>query len=445
MLRRVLRIALPEKFIHIVGDIHCPLGQFFFRDIILEGHHPVFLRDTAGLAVIILMEGAPGIPDIAQIGKIAALVHCHVPAVCLIVNVIPQMLRHLHGVQFLDVVPAQVVIVLDRRVQVIAVQVVREVDDLLQAAGMVAHLHSRLKLRVLALAHFLQLRRQVIEFVQVFILAQLVIEGAHIAVIVRDEPFLIGLPEIVLLADPDPVKHFFQFLGGGWEFHPLAHKLAFVVLSQVRDEGGKGIIFAIFKLRHTGTSLQFRRRLVPDGLRSVFSRTFLFALFQPFPDGRLFLRLPPSMLHSLLMLPLVPGEGQVSVLRKTPAIFLHGLSAKGDRVNGRPERRGQLQVKVLLQVPPSQVLHLFHLGLQDEEINVVRKFPELFRRGQAVGGRLDRRQQALVLRGKGGDSLRHRRQIVPAHIRLFTAGRENKIRDRLICHCHQPFFLEIPA
>lgn len=151
------------------------------------------------------------------------------------------------------------------------------------------------------------------------------------------------------------------------------------------------------------------------------------------------------MLHGLLMLPLVPGEGQVSVLRKTPAIFLHGLSAKGDRVNGRPERRGRLQIKVLLQVPPSQILHLFHLGLQDEEINVVRKFPELFRRGQSIGGRLDRRQQALVLRGKGGDSLRHRRQIVPAHIRLFTAGRENKIRDRLICHCHHPFFLEIPT
>ena len=50
------------------------------------------------------------------------------------------------------------------------------------------------------------------------------------------------------------------------------------------------------------------------------------------------------MLHGLLMLPLVPGEGQVSVLRKTPTIFLHGLSAEGDRVDGRPECRGQLQV-----------------------------------------------------------------------------------------------------
>ena len=156
-LRRVLRIALPEKFIHVIGDIHCPLGQFFFRDIILEGHHPVFLRDTAGLAVIILMEGAPGIPDIAQIGKIAAFLQGNIPPVCLIVNVIPQMLRHLHGVQLVDVIPAQVVIVLDGRVQVIAVQVIREVDDLLQAAGMVAHLHGRLELRVLAFAHFLQL------------------------------------------------------------------------------------------------------------------------------------------------------------------------------------------------------------------------------------------------------------------------------------------------
>ena len=110
------------------------------------------------------------------------------------------------------------------------------------------------------------------------------------------------------------------------------------------------------------------------------------------PGWRAFLRLPPSMFHGLLMLPLVPGEGQIPILRKTPAIFLHGLSAKGDRVDGRLKHQGQLQVKVLLQVPPSQVLHLFHLGLQDEEINVVRKFPELFRRGQSVGGRLDRRR-----------------------------------------------------
>ena len=103
------------------------------------------------------MEGAPGIPDIAQIGKIAAFLQGNIPPVCLIVNVIPQMLRHLHGIQFVNVIPAQVVIVLDGRVQVIAVQVVREVDDLLQAAGMVAHLHGRLELRVLAFAHFIQL------------------------------------------------------------------------------------------------------------------------------------------------------------------------------------------------------------------------------------------------------------------------------------------------
>ena len=33
VLRRVLRIALPEKFIHIVGDIHCPLGPVSYTHL----------------------------------------------------------------------------------------------------------------------------------------------------------------------------------------------------------------------------------------------------------------------------------------------------------------------------------------------------------------------------------------------------------------------------
>ena len=63
--------------------------------------------------------------------------------------------------------------------------------------------------------------------------------------IVRDEPFLIGLAEVILLADPDPLKHFLQFLGGGGKLHPLAHKLALIVLPKIGDKGGKGIIFVV--------------------------------------------------------------------------------------------------------------------------------------------------------------------------------------------------------
>ena len=38
-LRHILRIVLTEKLIHVKGDIHSPLGFFFFGKIVLKGHH----------------------------------------------------------------------------------------------------------------------------------------------------------------------------------------------------------------------------------------------------------------------------------------------------------------------------------------------------------------------------------------------------------------------
>lgn len=66
--------------------------------------------------------------------------------------------------------------VVDVGVNVVAVQVLGQVDDLLQTARMVADLHRRLELFILALAHLVQLGGQVVELVQVLIgqLTQLV-------------------------------------------------------------------------------------------------------------------------------------------------------------------------------------------------------------------------------------------------------------------------------
>ena len=135
--------------------------------------------------------------------------------------------------------------VVDVGVNIVAVQVFRQVDKLLDAARMVADLHGRLEPLVFILAHIIQFGSQVVQLVQVCILTQQVIEAVHIAVVVRNEPFLIGLPEVVLRADPDVLKDLFQFLRRGGKLHPLAHKGALVVLAQVGDEGGKGIIFVI--------------------------------------------------------------------------------------------------------------------------------------------------------------------------------------------------------
>ena len=108
------------------------------------------------------MEAVPGVPHIAQVGKLAAFLQSDVPPVGLIVDVIAQMLRHLHSVQFLDVIPAQIVVVVDVGVNVVAVQVLRQVDKLLNAARVVADLHGRLEPLIFILAHVVQLGGQIV-------------------------------------------------------------------------------------------------------------------------------------------------------------------------------------------------------------------------------------------------------------------------------------------
>ena len=386
VLRCILRIVLTEKLIHVKGDIHSPLGFFFFGKIVLKGHHPVLVGDTAALTVVILMETVTRITHIALIREGAVFLQRNVPAVGLIVDVILQMLWHLHNVQFFDVIAAQIVIVMDIGVNLIAIQILGEVDDLLQAAAMVAHFHTGLKLCVFAFAHFIQLRCQIIQFVQIFIFTQLTVKTVHIAVIVRDEPFLIGLAEVIFLADPDPLKHFFQFLGGGGKLHPLAHKFALIVLPKIGDKGGKGIILVVIVIWHISTSLQFRRRLFLIGLRLVFLRTFLLALFQPFPDGRLFLRL-----RRAFMVPLVAGKRNISVFRKMALFLLHGILAKRNRVDRFQKFRGQQHIHVLCQIPPPQIIQIVDVGFKHEIVDVGRKLLELLRRCQLEGRGLHRR------------------------------------------------------
>ena len=354
------------------------------------------------------METVPGIPHIAQVGELAAFLQGDVPSVGLIVDVVAQMLRHLHGVQFLDVIPAQIVVVVDVGVNVVAVQVLRQVDKFLDAARVVADLHSSLEPLIFILAHIIQFGGQVVQFIQVGILAQQVIEAVHIAVVVRDEPFLIGLPKFVLRPNPDALKDFFQFLRRGGELHPFAHKGALVVLTQVGDESGKGIIFVIVIMGHSDTSLSLRRRLFPMGLRLALVGTFLPALLQPLLDGGFFLRL---LLPGALMLPLVAGKGEIASARKTALFLPHGVIAEGNGINGVQQLRGQKDIQMLRQIAPAHILHLTDVGLQDKILGVGRELPELFQGGQAVGRLLDSVQEVTVLRGKSGKRLGHRLQL----------------------------------
>ena len=439
----VLRVVLAEELVHIVGNVHRPLGFFFLGQLlrILESHHPVFFRDTVPVPIVHLVKVAPGIPHIPQVSELAALLQGDVPAVDLIVDVVPQMFRHLHGVQLLDVIPAQVVVVMDVGVNVVAVQVLGQVDDLLQAARMVADLHSRLELFVLALAHLVQLGGQVVELVQVLILAQFVIEAVHIAVIVGDEPLLIGLAEVVLLPNADPFKHLLHLLRRGGELHPFAHQVALVVLAQVGDEGGKGIILVIFIMGHIRTSsLQLRLRLPLVGrLGLILVPALLFALFQPLLDGGLAVRL---LRLGAVVLPWVVRGEQIPPAGEAPPVLLQGAPAEGGGVNGGPQVIRQVDGQFLVQILPSQILQGLDMGLQYKAVYIFLKFQELLRRGQPERGLLHSGQQVPVLRGEGGNSFRHRRQLLPAHI-LFRAAQGN-IRFTF-CHSRPPSVWGTPA
>src|SRR5699024_2590125 len=106
-------------------------------------------------------------------------------------------------------------------------------------------------------------------------------------------------------------------------------KGALVVFAQIGDEGGKGIIFVIVimghsGMGHSGTSLSLRRRLFPMGLRLALTRTLFPALFQPLLDGWLFLCL---LLPGALVLPRVAGEGEIPFTCEAPLFLLHGMIA----------------------------------------------------------------------------------------------------------------------
>ena len=390
------------------------------------------------------MEAVPGVPHIAQVGELAAFLQGDVPPVGLIVDVVAQMLRHLHGVQFLDIIPAQIVVVVDVGVDVVAVQVLRQIDKLLDAARVVADLHSRLEPLIFILAHVVQLGGQVVQLVQVGVLTQQVIEAVHIAVVVRDEPFLIGLPEVVLRTDPDALKDLFQFLRRGGELHPFTHKGALVVFAQVGDESGKGIIFVIVIMGHSDTSLSLRRRLFPMGLRLALIGTFLPALLQPLLDGGLFLCLS---LPGALMFPLVAGEGEIPFTGEAPLFLLHGMVAKRNGINGVQQLRGQKDVQMLRQIAPAHILHLADVGLQDKILGVGGELPELFQGGQAIRRLLDSGQKITVFRGKSGKRLGRCLQLA-----CVTACGKQRLQmlhevdlGFTFCHTHHPFVWETPA
>ena len=115
---------------------------------------------------------------------------------------------------------------------------------------MIAHRNGSAESVVIVLGHIIQLGSEVVQFVNVGILSQLVIEAVHIAIIVRNEPFFIGVSEIICFTDADTLKDCLHFLRGGGKLDPFAHQLTFVVFTQVGNKGGKRIVLVILKFGH---------------------------------------------------------------------------------------------------------------------------------------------------------------------------------------------------
>ena len=154
--------------------------------------------------------------DVPARGEVPALVDPRVPPVCLIVNVVDQVLRHLDGSKILDIQAAQVLLAVNVRIKIEVVQVLGQIDQLLDAAGVLAAVHDGLKLCQLVLVQLRQHTGQMVQFVNALILAQVLVELGHRAVIIGNKNLLI--PNTVY-AD------FFQGrldgFGVGGERHPL--------------------------------------------------------------------------------------------------------------------------------------------------------------------------------------------------------------------------------
>jgi len=140
------------------------------------------LRGNILHPVIPLHKAAAVIEHIAAGGKMAALVDPHVPPVGFKVEVGQHIIRHIQHFHFLNVGPAQRLLAVNAGVKVIAIQILREVDQVMDAACVFAAVNDGLKLFNVALVEVRQHMGQMVQLVNAFILAQMVIQAQHITV-----------------------------------------------------------------------------------------------------------------------------------------------------------------------------------------------------------------------------------------------------------------------
>ena len=117
----------------------------------------------------------------------------------------------------MGVIIAEVGFVVDTGHDVVAVQIERQVDEVVDVADLIATgFHNSSELFLIAQGKLVNQGGEIVELIKALVLTKHLLNAIDRAFIVGDKPLFIGLTELILFADPDALKDLLHlFLGGG--------------------------------------------------------------------------------------------------------------------------------------------------------------------------------------------------------------------------------------
>ena len=140
----------------------------------------------------------------------------------------------------MGVIIAEIGFVVDTGHDVVAVQIERQIDEIVDVADLITTgFHNGSELFLIAQGKLVNQSGKVVELIKALVLAKHLLDAVDRAFVVGDKPLFIGLTELILLADPDALKDLLHLFLGGGELHPLTDQHTLVVLAKIRDEGFK--------------------------------------------------------------------------------------------------------------------------------------------------------------------------------------------------------------
>ena len=140
----------------------------------------------------------------------------------------------------MGVIIAEIGFVVDTGHDVVAVQIERQVDEIVNIADLIAaSLHNGNELFLIAQGKLVNQSGKVVELIKALVLAKHLLNTVDRAFVVGDKPLFVGLTELILLADSNALKDLLHLFLGCGQLHPLTDQHTLVVLAEVCDEGFK--------------------------------------------------------------------------------------------------------------------------------------------------------------------------------------------------------------